>query len=398
MTYSNFDIATDVRVWLYLPAGNDVFTWSLSKWSSGDKWADGTVSSFDWTPIQATVADLRITSGMSTDQGAIFQIEPGTLDLTLQSDDYDPNANNAIRVGTRIKITIPNSSEVDSPIFFGKIQDINVSYVPDGPNTITVVAGDLVTDLMEFKSNAINQPANTEVDTYATAIELAAQAGIDIFVVSDFYGGITMQSYNQDDFITGELVNECLVAELGMLVREPEAEDYLIYRTRSYVDSIGDGQPADYYFDNDHSAVGHLCFTDIQVQNTGVGMANSITGFLKKDAAITYSKTNTDSTDVYGFKPLEYTANLWNVTMLQNWVETLLGRTPTKRISLITGSPINPDNSMNDLAFVYPSQIVRTKFTRPSFSADETSLITKIEHIINPDGWSTTLDLWKPTT
>ena len=142
----NFNIATDLKVEMFLPL--DIFNPFILGVSlmGGNDVLDGDLNpqaNFDWVPIECEVSNCEIDYGGSVISNLYFQPDSARLNLTMQSDTFDPSFNSSIRPGTKIRIRIVDGL-IEHTIFSGFIDTLDVSYYQQAAqvNIIRIVSYD----------------------------------------------------------------------------------------------------------------------------------------------------------------------------------------------------------------------------------------------------------------
>jgi hypothetical protein len=102
-----------------------------------------------WQDVGCETANASLSIGGSISNAIYFQPEPATANLTLQSYELDPTVNKNIRANTKIRVRL-DSPEIDRVLFVGYIDQIDVTYYPDGPNLIRITAYDLYKSLVNL--------------------------------------------------------------------------------------------------------------------------------------------------------------------------------------------------------------------------------------------------------
>jgi len=143
---TNFNIATDLKVEMYLPT--DIFNPFILGVSlmGGNDVLDGDLNpqaNWAWIPIEASVANCNISVGGSVESNIYFQPDSAQLSVTMQSNDYDPSFNSSIRAGTKIRVRLDDGI-INETLFSGFLDTINVSYYSSGSqvNIISIRAFD----------------------------------------------------------------------------------------------------------------------------------------------------------------------------------------------------------------------------------------------------------------
>jgi hypothetical protein len=296
---ADFDIATDVKVEIFIPnAAGDVFILGVSELGGTDKLggdgqftlgysllggsdvlSDGSGAySFIWQPIECSVSKMDISLGGQIQSNITFQPEPADLSLTIQSWTFDPNNNSSVRSGTRVRVRLDDGT-VNHTLFAGFIETIAVTYRPDGPNLIQLTAFDGHKRLVNFRIQ--------EWDTtgYGAAIsptdqidELATATGNVLSSYSDILPGLIPTS-EQTNTIANTYLNDALQVGLGIFWINPETNE-LEVRIRPQVVTSA---MTTYTIGNNHGDPNHLCMSDIRINSNSDSQINDLKVALTSD-------------------------------------------------------------------------------------------------------------------
>lgn len=394
MARANFNLATDVIVEVYIPAQDGIFILGLSQLDGPDVLAGG-FDSFEWQPIQAEVTAINQFNGGTISQGTIYQAQPGTVEVTLQSDTFDPLQNPGVRAGIPIRIRVLDDDLLldEWTMFRGKVTDLNLSYSLDGKTTIRLQAADALLDIMNFRHSTFSTPITTSEIILETAIEPAGYA-----VYYSLPSDVANAAISDTGLFNGDIINQTLQTELGWLYGYYGiGPDGVQFESRGIV-SLHQSTPSpNYVFSNTHSlAASHYCFNDIQVVSTENEMANSIVARLDTNPAIMTIANNTDSIDLYGYRSIELTANVTALSDLVAWANALVRRQPIQRVAQIGTNPVVDDGTLKNIAQINVGDVVTVDYDRPSGTIGGNYVVSNYSHEINADAWQTTLYLWQP--
>jgi hypothetical protein len=382
-----FNIKTDIKFELYLPASGD-FVLGVSKLGV-DKLSS---SAGSWVDIAANLASLDTSVGPQVLSGIYTQTDPGMISATFQSATYDPNFNGRVRVGVNIRIQVYQAGAWFY-MFRGRISDLSVVYNYDGSNVVTLQAYDyLQRFLNETSGDTFYAPIGT---TTGLTMERLAQS-IPAACTIDMDGGYAGvdEYYLGADYSVGDLANKCLLAELGLLWYE-SSNDTLYFKNRLFVADALTGS-AIYAFSDVHStATSHVCFTDLRIGASTDQLANKIiaTYFDGTGRAVS---VNGDSYGLYGPQILEIAVPVWDGgTGLRDWAIAVRKRPIQKTVQEIVFKGVNRAGELYSATKVKVGDVVSVVKTIGSNTIDEKFVVTNVRHSINPDVWQTTLELWK---
>lgn len=223
-----FDISRDVKISVY---GTTSFVIGQSKIGGPALIGDETPT---WHPLECGVSRLDITKGFSVDQGILANIEVGTANIELQGFAVDPTLNPLFQLNALMEISVqskPDTAPGYEKIFVGFIDDIQTLYQPDGQINVTVQATDWISKIM-----------NITIDTYevlnAETFDVRAQRIFNDYILPQYptltvatnwypsYTGSTFPPELRFGVTTGELINELIQGEAGMIAVNNAGEAY----------------------------------------------------------------------------------------------------------------------------------------------------------------------------
>lgn len=396
MIIENFDIATNLKVEMYLPT--DIFQPFILGVSlmGGHDVLDGDLNpsaNWDWIPIEATVSNCEISIGGSVDSNIYFQPDSGQLAVTLQSYDYDPSYNSSIRAGAKIRVRLVDGA-VDETLFSGFVDTINVDYYVTGdkPNLINIRAYDAYkrfvnTRLASFDTSSL--PAG-----YATPLEVlteaATQAGYTVSAASvDVPGALPLAT--ETDVIASGFVNDAVQVGLGLVwVDQSTGEIVMVDRPSTTSAPVGT-----YTVGNNHGDAYHLCMSDITVNSDADAVYNSLKVSMTSDSATYVVKQDEPSIVLYGETSSDIDINAYDAAELTRWADHVFTLTPTKVVRSVETPAIDRLGNLTEAALFTPGMTVGVKYSRPPLDIDAYYAVVKVNHSIDVHNWFTTLDLWK---
>jgi hypothetical protein len=408
---TDFDIATDVKVELYVPnAAGDVFILGVSllggtdvlsgdgqfiigysELGSTDVLSDGSsVYQFIWQPIECSVANMDISLGGEIQSNITFQPEPSSLSITLQSWTFDPNNNSSVRSGTRIRVRLDDGI-VDHTLFAGFLETIDVTYRPDGPNLIRMTAFDGHKRLVNFRIK------NWDTTGYGASIsptdqidELATATGNVLSSSSTILPGLipTLVATNQ---IANTFLNDALEVGLGIFWINPQTNE-LEVRDRPQVVTAG---MTTYIIGNNHGGENHLCMSDIRVNSNSDSSINDLKVSLTSNSATSVVVRDQDSIDLYGELSQDVSINTTDVTELTRWANQVFSGTPTKQVEMVETPAIDRQRNLTEAALFTPGTYIGVNYQTENINIVDYYTVVKARQSVNVDTWFTTLELWK---
>lgn len=412
----NFDIATDLKVEFYLPdavgnlfilgvsllgsddvlAGANQFILGQSLLGGTDTLAGDATIAFTWQSVEAITSKADISIGGSVKDSMYFIPEPSQLDLTMQSYIFDPNVNTSVRNGTKVRVRVDNGV-INKTLFQGKIDNVEVSYYPDGPNSIRIRATDkhrsIVNDRIDLDTTVYGAEAHSDqvIQSICTA------TGVPYSALSTFTDGCKLPTQAVTDVIAGTYLIDAIEVGLGIMWIDPETEELVYINRPTNLTSL----PADSFtVGNNHPATPaldpyHLCMSDINVRVNEDVVFNSLRAELTSDSAIYTVKENIDSIQLYGRIAKDVQINTTNHGQLTKWVNQVFNQSPTKLVESVETPAIDRYGTLTDAAFMTPGTTIGVRFEENVLSINDIYTVIKSSHSIDPNNWFTTLELWK---
>ena len=357
------------------------------------------------------VTGIVISHRYEISNGLLPKIELPYMIVTLRGNTFDPLQNPRMKQGAYISMTVkPDSPIAQFPLFIGWIDEISVSYEAFGQAEITIVAYNVIKRLMSPK---VDYLALAQQGCFSRMTTLFAQArttysGLPAVTSAGAVG--VMPAETVADTTIGDLVQQCLDAEAGMLRAQYTMSTYDVkFFNRYEVAYTVGNSPANNWvgFSTNHNASAtHFCMNNADVAFDTNTQVNWIRAELSWDSATyidgtTYATCkNATSVAAYGSVPETVRLNLTRPTgnptqFLKTWVDALvLSRTP-KRVRSVTCTPITPTGGLN--GYMLQKQIIDVAdvtIQRGSNSISVKYLITGVRHEITPTSWSINYELF----
>jgi len=393
---TNFNIATDLKVEMYLPT--DIFNPFILGVSlmGGNDVLDGDLNpqaNWAWIPIEASVANCNISVGGSVESNIYFQPDSAQLSVTMQSNDYDPSFNSSIRAGTKIRVRLDDGI-INETLFSGFLDTINVSYYSSGSqvNIISIRAFDGYKRFVNSRIASLDTSAFPA--GYATPKEqitaVATGAGFTVSSLSDDPAG-KLPLVNETDVIASSYVNDAVQVGLGLVWLDQETGE-IIFKDRP---STTTAPPGTYTIGNNHGEEYHLCMSDIAINSDADAIFNSLKVSLTSDPS-TYAVTIDEGSIVlYGETTADIEINTTDLAELERWSDYVFTTAPTKLVNAVETPAIDRAGDLTEAAILTPGQPIKIKYTRGADVIDAIYAITKVSHSITVDNWFTTLELWR---
>jgi hypothetical protein len=381
-----FNINTDIKFELYLPASGD-FVLGVSKLGEDEL----SSSAGSWVDIADNLATLETTVGPSVQSGVYTQTQPGAITATFQSETYDPNFNGLVRAGVDIRIQVYQNGSWFY-MFRGRVSDLSVVYNYDGSNIVTLFAYD-------YLQRFLNE---TTDDTFYSAPGQNTGDAIYDLVGSvpsaptfDYDVGIShLNGYSGADLSVATVINDAILAELGLFWYE-SLDGKLYFRNRDFIATQLSGG-AGYSFSDVHTtAADHVCYSDIRIGVSTDQLANKVIASYADGSGTRYS-VNRDSYDLYGPQILQVVVPVYTGgTDLYDWSVAAVNRPIQDTVQEILFKAVNRTGDLYDATRVTVGDVVQVVKTIGSNTIDEKFVVINVRHSINTDVWQTTLELWK---
>lgn len=412
---SNFNIATDLKVELYLPdeasdlfilgvsllggtdvlAGQGQFILGVSELGGTDVLSDGSAGfGFTWQPVEAETVAADFSLGGSIQSNMFFQPEPASCNITMQSWTFDPNNNSAVRPGTQVRVRLDNG-EVQHTLFTGFLDIVNVSYYPGAtqPNLIQIKAYDLYKRLVN--NRVVDFDTTGFPAGYATPNEILEivtdNAGITISAESDTLEGKLPLEQKSNQASAG-FINDAIQVGLGVLWVDPESGELVVKNRPTIVTS----PPEDTYtVGNNHGDPYHLCMSDITVVGDIDAVANSLYLELSTDADTNVTLEDQDSIDLYGYSSRDQSVNTTDITELTRWGRAVFAQSPAKLVSQVETPAIDRQGTLTEAAAFKPGTLIGVDYVTDNISIQDYYTIVRVSHSVDVNNWYTTLELWK---
>jgi hypothetical protein len=413
---TDFDIATDVKVELYVPnAVGDVFILGVSLLGSTDLLSgdgqfiigysllggtdvltDGSSSyQFIWVPLECETSEMDISLGGQIQSNISFTPEPSDLAITVQSWTFDPNNNSAVRAGTRIRIRL-DDGVVNHTLFSGFLETIAVTYRPEGPNLIKMTAFDGHKRLVNFRIDTWDTTGyGASISPTDQIDELATATGNVVSASSALLAGLIPTS-STTNVIANTFLNDALEVGLGIFWIDPETGE-LEVRDRPTVTAAS---PTTYIIGNNHPAPGvpdpwHLCMSDIKVNSNSDSSINNLKVSLSSNSATSVVVLDQDSIDLYGELAQDVAINTTDATELSRWANAVFAGVPTKQVEMVATPALDRQRNLTEAALFTPGTLIGVNYQTDNIDIVDYYTVVKARQSVDVNTWFTTLELWK---
>lgn len=415
-TISNFNIATDIKVEVYVPnaagnvfilgvselggtdvlGGDGTFILGYSVLGGTDVLSDGSGAySYIWEPLEAEVTAVDVSLGGTIQSNISFQPMPAEAKVTMQSWTYDPTNNASIRSGTKIRVRLLKGA-IDQTIFSGYIEDINVGYRVDGPNTIQISALDGHKRLVNKRIPSWDTTGyGASIAPTAQINALATATGFTLSAASQTLDGLLPTS-TATNVVANTYLNDALEVGLGILWINPQTGE-LELRRRPLAAT---GGSTTYVVGNNHPVPPatnpyHLCMSDIKINSNADNSINSLKVSLSSNSATFVVKKDQDAIDLYGEISKDIDINTTDSTELTRWANAAFSGVPTKHVELVMTPAKDRLGNLTQAAFFTPGTLIGVNYQTDNINIVDYYTIIKTRQSVTVDTWFTTLELWK---
>ena len=406
-----FSIASDVEVSIYTYA-SDAFVWSVTRWNDGDKWQAGGATA-DWQPITCSVVSIETDNGFALEQG-LTRPEPATARIVYTDQGYDPFVNTTVRSGTPVRIRVrPNPDTAPTTwqtLFTGKIDSATASYNYKWVNTVTL---DCVTDLRDYL-NFTAQPPEDGTETLNIASPSYAYQYFN--AMNTKYGQTLVNAAGSHPYITqtsgyeleglvsydpvpyGEVVNQLLDSNGGAIVYLPIYGNFVgndkLHLFFNDTELVAPTRTPDVVFEAAASADPTRAeFSDIVIGFDTAQLVNTVN--YETTLGYANTRTNEDSVQLLGSISLDVTTLHWNDADADTWANALALRLPERRVEALTAPMLLRAGQVNKNLLRDPLDVATVSVNNSAIIIEETYFISRVQHILTPENWDTTLELWK---
>jgi hypothetical protein len=356
----------------------------------------GPSSGLKWQNVGCETAEASISVGGSISDAIWFQPEPATANLVLQSFELDPTSNKNIRANTKIRVRL-DSPETDRILFVGYIDNIDVTYYPEGLNLIRITAYDIYKSLVNLRIedwDTTGFPAG-----YATTDEvfelIALKTGVGLSDESLSTVG-RIPAVALENVLVPDVINDAIDVGLAVVWIDQNNESLTVI-PRPEAET---GGPTTYVIGNNHPAPGvldpyHLCLAEINVNSDADAVYNSLRVSLASDEEVFVFRKDQDSIDLYGESAVDVTINTTDSTELARWAAAVYNQAPTKLVSQVVTPAKDRLGNLTEAAVFTPGTLVGVSYTTNQLNIVGYYTVIRVSHEIDVDNWFTTLELWK---
>jgi hypothetical protein len=400
---NDFDIATDLKVEMYLPQGiNNVFVLGISKLDGPDVLGDDASGTMAWQDLACEVNQVQTSVGGSMASNVYFQADAGRATIQMQSWYFDPNNFPFIRPGTFIRIML-RRDDYEYVFWRGFVDSIDVEYTVDQPNQITVQCTDgwvlAINQRFDFAPNGVGPTGHLEIMTPSYAIEIATQQvvlqggqvlGYTPYASIDPEWNMTQTDIANTTF--GAVMQNVLMSGLGFAWVDPDS-GFLIYRPRA-----SSGTPV-WTVGNNHSDPYHWCMSDLTIASGTEDIYNSVLVNQKYEylgnPVFEALYRDQDSIDLYLERSEDFTVDLATADDADQWAAAVMVLRPVTHVQSVVTPSIDRNGDLTNAAVMSVGEYLGVRYQTDDIDIDENYTITRVRHNIDVNNWFTTFELWK---
>lgn len=393
-------------VFLYLntPASPALFRLGVSVLGGSDVLGD-TGTGKSWQNYQEHVTEINVDNTITL-TGVNPEYTGLMIDLVLRFD-TDLLADTGFSVGTWIKITLEDyvPSVSSEPIWYAKIKSFTKELDAYGTFIYTIHAEDVLQDVLATPVTDFT-PVNLD------GKQILDEAGVNLdanpLPVPDFTTNRLIQpemaygvnAYYWEDYELA--VTDGTYADLVQPITQGAAvwwynkgNDPVIYGIghRELVSDLYRSPVVTFASDETDS---RIAVDFINVSQNSTAIINDVLLSLAWDPATVEQYTNQDLIDLYGRNKQELSFDFVDNQGLIRYRNMILNANrPNVIKSLSCDAIIHKNRKLSDVWKLYPSSMVTVDITTPDVTIAQDYYVSGIKHTITPDGWTTTVELWK---
>lgn len=367
-----------------------------------------------WTSIEADTYELSIDRGILVERGVFARPDYGIANMRLiKKDVSDLVTGPAYKANMPLRIQYQPQPDTQPTVwqsfFHGFISNVSMQFDVESQKLKIMISADDTTKIL-MNTRLANFDITTGTESYRQIMD---QLALDIAAVDTRFSmsqsgtgaSATYQDHDSTtwaDFVSGELVNQVLDAELGWSYSAKDAGSQY-YMTRSDVAAKKTAwSNTELTVSNVHSSsVDHICMDYIDLIWDTDGLVNScwVEHFETKHNS---TKKNTTSITNYGEWPADFSIDMdigsSPYTRLQNWAQAVVDAAEPKRIAAISCPALRRDGTTSKIIDREIGTKLQVEFVDPSNTSNkiqQVALISRISHEITADHWEMTIGLWK---
>jgi hypothetical protein len=395
MANNVFDIKDDFKIEFQTPTANN-WIWGVSVWDGGNVWG-GVSSSIEWRDLHCEIASLDVERGCETDMGVIVAAPVQRAKIVLNTSTYDPFSNGTIRAGTPVKISFRTEPDTNpsayNTMFTGTVEAFSTAYDANGNSIVTLSCVDALQSLFNTRVASLVVAASTTPFALLSSL-FSTYGSITVTqwgAAADF---CNMAAITYTDTTVGDIIRDCLIVGQGAVWSSGNGSVYYISAAdmnyminTSYTFDFSTIHSTDTY---------HVCMSDLVMAADSRQLPTEIIATLTTGAKMTLR--NSDAYQLYGAISYLADVSIDNATAGQLWLDNLNLTTRLRRVQSLTFPALRRNGTIFDWhafqdGLFFDAQLVTYDLGGTNFS--EKYFATKQIDNVRPDGWHTTLELWR---
>lgn len=346
---------------------------------------------FVWVEAQDVSVFFGSSIGGDIADATYFQPQSGSANITLQSYDFDPSKNKNIRAGVTIRVRVVKG-EVERIVYQGIIDTIDVSYIPDGVNTIEISTFDAWKQIMNFP--IATWDTTDYIAGFITPLQQMTEA-VNLAGYSMSYDSAATTGKIPTELLTditaNQVINDAVAVGRALTWIDPSTQN-VAFVPRPV---LSEGTANAVVIGNDHTVPDHLCLSGITVRADQDSIINSLTVTLASNDLVSITLKDQDSIDLYGYSSSDVVLNALDEATMAEWAAEVFSNRASKLVKTVTTPAIDRLGNLTNAVGLLPGQIVRVQFAQKGLEIDDYYTIIKVNHSVDVNVWNTTLELWK---
>jgi hypothetical protein len=417
---TDFDIATDLQVYLYSWDNDNAFIINFSQLGGTNVLA---TAALEPVQIECEVAEANIQTGITAESPYSFSPFSSELQLRLRGTNFDAFTNPNIILGRKVGLYLKDDLDQNIPLFVGYITAYNFDYIPGEAVGLSIIANDFWYYIGSYnidRNNSNKTRTDEKIDLiledFRAPLETAAP---DVNGDAEYVLWIGNPSFREYQGNAGDIINKFMRGEQGFLFCSPgdflsatpsRQRDNIIATTSETVNSLLYGaEPISARLGHnntflnldrivfDTSGTLGYCPSLINFDSNITDIVNEVYVSNTDNSALFVRLVDTESQLRYGTNAVvdDFTFN--GTQYLTTWAQYAVasGTRPVIRSLQVPAITRSGDLDIPGLDSGLPiGQPARVVIDFNGATIDSTYIITKTTHSITPDTWMIDYSLW----
>jgi hypothetical protein len=360
-----------------------------------------------WQNFQEYASEINVDNTITL-TGIDPEYNGLTIDLLLTAD-TDILAGTGFSVGTWIKITLEHyvPSFASYPIFYVKVKNYTKELDSYGQFVYNIHAQDVLQDVLatpitDYDSATISVTGEgAEIINGSSALFRLNPLPIpdfgDVSQLIQTDVGIDDWGFYDDFYILEGSYSEVVqpITQGGAVWWFNKGNDPVIYGISLSELTSGAFRTPVLTFASDETD-SRIDVDYVNVTEDSLAIVNDVLLSLDWDPATTVQYVNQDLVDVYGRNKQEISFNYRTETELGRYQALLADNVNPQVIKSLGVDAIHHKNrKLSNVWELYPSSMVTVDIATDDLTISDNFYVTGVRHTITPDGWNTTVDLWR---